>query len=120
MDKFITSVKRKCRERIINRERQWPPCQSNKLVRLTLVEGVNEEGYYHASGIRGKSDKNVKRKPLSYGDLFKVESGERPVKKILVEGDAGIGKTTLSIAISEDWVIEKLFQRFELLLLLPL
>ena len=120
MDKFVTSVKRKYRERIINRERQWPPCQSNKLVRLTLVEGVNEEGYYHASGIRGKSDKNVKRKPLSYGDLFKVESGERPVKKILVEGDAGIGKTTLSIAVSEDWVTEKLFQQFELLLLIPL
>ena len=119
MDKFVTSVKRKYRERIINRERQWPPCQSNKLVRLTLVKEVNEEGY-HASSIRGKSDKNVKRKPLSYGDLFMVESGEKPVKKILVEGDAGIGKTTLSIAVSEDWVIEKLFQQFELLLLLPL
>ena len=35
--------------------------------------------------------------PLAYGDLFKVESGKRPVGKVLVEGDAGIGKTTLCI-----------------------
>ena len=49
-----------------------------------------------------------------------MENGESPVNKILVEGDAGIGKTTLSIAVSEDWVNEMLFQQFELLLLLPL
>ena len=40
------------------------------------------------------------------------DSGERPVRKILVEGDAGIGKSTLSIAVSDDWVNEKLFQQF--------
>ena len=108
MDKFITSIKGKYWERIIHHEKQWPPCQSNKLVRLELVEGVKEDGYF-ASSIRGKSDKNVKRKPLSYSDLFKVESGKRSVKKILVEGDAGIGKTTLSIAISEGWANGKLF-----------
>ena len=49
-----------------------------------------------------------------------MERCRRPVNKILVEGDADIGKTTLSIAISEDWVIKKLFQQFELLLLIPL
>ena len=37
-----------------------------------------------------------------------------------MEGDAGIGKTTLCTLISEDWANEKLFQQFELLLLLPL
>ena len=55
---------------------------------------------------------------LDYGDLFKVEC--KSMKKILVEGDAGIGKTTLSTSVSEDWAIGKLFQQFELLLLLPL
>jgi hypothetical protein len=37
-----------------------------------------------------------------------------------VEGDAGIGKTTLCTAIAEDWASMKLFQQFKLLLLLPL
>ena len=122
MDKFeryITSIKRKYRERLINRENQWPPCKSNKLVRLELVEGVKGEGYY-ARHMRGQESEEIKRTPIEYVDLFKVESGKAPIRKILVEGDAGIGKTTLSIAVCEDWANERLFQQFKLLLLLPL
>ena len=122
MDKFeryITSIKRKYRERLINRENQWPPCKSNKLVRLELVEGVKGEVYY-ARHMRGQERKDIKRTPLKYDDLFKVVSGKKPVRKVLVEGDAGIGKTTLSIAICEDWANDMLFQQFKMLLLLPL
>ena len=49
-----------------------------------------------------------------------MESGKRQVRKVLVEGDAGIGKTTLCVAVSEDWANGKLFQHFGLVLLLPL
>ena len=49
-----------------------------------------------------------------------MEEPVRKIRKILVEGDAGIGKTTLSISISEDWANGKLFQQFQLVLLLPL
>ena len=34
--------------------------------------------------------------------------------------DAGVGKTTLCTCASEDWAEGKIFQQFELLLLLPL
>ena len=126
MNTFAASIKRKYQERLINREKQWPPCHSNKLVRLELVEREKGEGY-SVNEQRGRDDigrdtkdKDVKRAPLAYGDIFKVESGKRPVRKILVEGDAGIGKTTLSISVSEDWANGKLFQQFELVLLLPL
>ena len=121
MDTFITSIKEKYRERLINREEQWPPCHSDKLVRLELVERKKGEGY-SANIQRGRSreDKDVKRTPLPYSDLFKVESGKKPVRKVLVEGDAGIGKTTLCISVSEDWANGKLFQPFELVLHLPL
>ena len=112
-------MKRKYQERRINREKQWPPCHSDKLVRLELVEREKGEGY-SANTQRGREDKGIKRTPLAYGDLFKVESGKRRVRKVLVEGDAGIGKTTLCIAVSEDWANGKLFQQFELILLLPL
>ena len=125
MDTFTTSIKRKYQERLVSREKQWPPCHSNKLVRLELVERERGEGYSanEQRGMkdeRGRKDKDVKRTPLSYGDLLKVESGRKPVRKVLVEGDAGIGKTTLSISVSEDWANGKLFQQFELVLLLPL
>ena len=117
--RFISSMKGKYQERRINREKQWPPCHSDKLVRLELVEREKGEGY-SVNTQRGREDEGIKRTPLAYGDLFKVESGKRRVRKILVEGDAGIGKTTLCIAVSEDWANGKLFQQFELVLLLPL
>ena len=114
MDKFPLSMKRKYKGRLINRENQWLTLHSNKLVRLQLVKG---EG---CSAQRGREDKTDKRTPLSYGDLFKGESGKERVRKILVEGDAGIGKTTLTISLSEDWARGELFQEFELVLLLSL
>ena len=119
MDAFVSKMKKKYIDRLINREKQWPPCHSNKFVRLQLVEREKGEGYC-ANIQRGRENKTVKRTPLAYDDLFKVERGKKPVRKVLVEGDAGIGKTTLSISLSEDWAHEKLFQEFELLLLLPL
>ena len=121
--RFGTSIKKKYQERRINCEKQWPPCHSNKLVRLELVEREKGEGY-SANAQRGREDEGAKRTPLAYGDLFKVESGTeeplRKVRKVLVEGDAGIGKTTLCISVSEDWANGKLFQQFELVLHLPL
>ena len=82
----------------INREKQWPPCHSNKLVKLQLVEREKGEGY-SANIQRGREDKIVKRTPLAYCDLFKVKRGKETIRKVLVEGGAGIGKITLSIAI---------------------
>ena len=141
VEKFVVRIKSKYIERRLNRERQWPPCKSEKLVRLELVEGGQRQGYsagqtrggdneasangkrgqgYSASQTRGKGDKVVKRSPLAYSDILKAKDGRRRVRKVLVEGDAGIGKTTLCTALSEDWANEKLFQEFEILLLLHL
>lgn len=115
MDKFVTSIKKKYRHRIVNRENQWPPCQTAKLVNLVLVE--KELGEVHQ---RSKETTSVKQTPICYNDLLQVEVGRRPVRKILIEGDAGVGKTTFCTAASEDWANGKLFQQFQLLLLLPL
>ena len=116
MDRFVVSIKEKYRERLINYEKQWPPCKTEKLVHLELVESQTVKG---CENQRGRKEE-IKRTPIAYGSLFRVESGRKPVRKILVEGDAGIGKTTLCTALSEDWADNKLFQQFELLLLLPL
>ena len=119
MDKFIPNIKKKYQEKLINREKQWPPCHLDKLVRLELVE--RRKGEVHSANLRrGQKDDSVKRTPLAYYDLFKVQGRMKPVRKVLVEGDAGIGKTCLCTSIAEDWADGKLFQQFELLLLLPL
>ena len=80
MDKFVGHIKKKYKERLANREKQWPPCHSDKLVRLELVERGKGEGY-SANTRRGRAEsKGDERTPLAYGDLFKVESGKRPVR----------------------------------------
>ena len=117
VEKFVARIKQKYSERRLNREKQWPPCKSEKLVRLELVEGEQRQGY-SAGQTRGRDDRAVKQSPLAYSDIFK--DGTKTVRKVLVEGDAGIGKTTLCTAVSEDWANDKLFQEFDILLLLPL
>ena len=119
VEKFVERIKQKYIERRLNREKQWPPCKSEKLARLELVEGGQREGY-SAGQTRGRDNETVKRSPLAYSDILKAKDGRRAVRKVLVDGDAGIGKTTLCTALSEDWVNGKLFQEFEILLLLHL
>lgn len=120
---LLASKKNTRRGLLSYHEKQWPPCHSSKLVRLELVErgradnNIAKEQIHRRRGVQNRKDK---RTPLAYGDFFKVESGKRPVRKVLVEGDADIGKTTLSISVSEDWANGKLFQQFELVLFLPL
>ena len=117
MDKFPLSMTKKYKRRLINQEKQWPPRHSSELVRLELVEREEGEGF---SAQREREDKTVKRTPLLYSDLFKGGRTKEEIIKVLVEGDAGIGKTTLCISLSEDWAREVLFQGFELLLFLSL
>ena len=62
----------------------------------------------------------VELSPYSYGDLFITQDAANTITKIVIEGEAGIGKTTLCTTITRDWATGKLFQQFELLLMLPL
>ena len=124
MERFVSSIKRKYKEKLVNRDKQWPPCHVNKLIRLKIVENNKSRGYFSwpwgRRGYRRLLDENLKKATISYDDLFKAENMVKPVRKVLVEGDAGIGKTTLCISVSEDWANGKLFQQFKLVLLLPL
>jgi Ran GTPase-activating protein (RanGAP) involved in mRNA processing and transport len=126
MDKFVTSIKKKYRDRLTYKEDRWPPCHSSKLIRLELVEKKEKVDPNEDQPLLLEEREDIikdvvtKRTPLAYHDVFKVGAGKKSVRKVLVEGGAGIGKTTLCIAISEDWANGKLFEQFRLLLLLPL
>ena len=114
--KFLTSIKKKYKGRRLIHGEQLLSCKSEKLVRLELVERERLQ----PSEQRGSGDNRVIRTPLAYADLFKVESGKKEVKTILIDGDAGIGKSTFCTSISEKWANGEIFQEFELVLLLPL
>ena len=122
MDQFVPCIKKKYKGKLINCEEQWPPSHSNKLVKFRLVEREGGEGgedvFYHSRWRHTFYD-NVRRSPIAYADLFKGTSDGR-VRKVFVEGDVGMGKTTLGYSICEDWSCDKLFQEYELILFLPL
>ena len=141
MEKFSSSIKKKYHERLINQQEQWPFRHGEKLIRLELVKRKRGECYidereeHHSQAAQRQSTKyyrnlqhsqrkeDIERIPMSYSDLFKPDTGpgvRKRIRRVLVEGDAGIGKTTLCTSISEDWANEKLFQEFSLLLLIPL
>ena len=120
MDKFVRSIKTKYRERRLQRETQWPPVSVEKLVNLQLVEAEKKEGFRAGLPQHGDRDDKVKRTPVLHGDLFKVEEGKKPVRKLIVEGNAGIGKTTLCTMLTEEWANGKILEQFDCVLLLPL
>jgi hypothetical protein len=57
VNKFVARIKSRYIERRLNCERQWPPCKSEKLVRLELMEGeqINIRQGYSAGPTRGGS-----------------------------------------------------------------
>ncbi|XP_064400738.1 NACHT, LRR and PYD domains-containing protein 3-like isoform X2 [Halichondria panicea] len=115
MDKFVASIRRKYRERSLNREEQWPPVSGERLINLQLVEAEKKEGFR-----AGLPQHGVPKTPILHGDLFRVEEGRKPVKKLIVEGNAGIGKTTLCTMLAEGWAEGKILTKFDCVLLLPL
>ena len=120
MEKFVASIRKKYRERLLNCEEQWPPVSVEKLVSLQLIETEKKEGFRAGLPQHGANDDKVKCTPILHGDLFKVEEGKKPVRKLIVEGNAGIGKTTLCTMLTEEWANGKIFTKFDCVLLLPL
>ena len=109
MDRFLNSIKNKYSHRPSNHgQKQHPPRYSSEPVELELVVKERDPTSNHP---------DIKRVP--YSDIFKMEK-EQVVRKVVIEGGAGVGKTTFCSAISKDWANEELFQEFKMLLLLPL
>ena len=119
MEKFITSIKKKYREQLLVHERQWPLCHSSKIINLLLVRRKAGESYY-GNQQRGKAVEETKQSLLDYSKLFEAEGENKPVRKVLVEGDAGIGKTSFCLSVIKDWANGKIFCEFKLVLFLPL
>ena len=120
MDTFVASIKKKYKERRLQNEKQWPPVRGDKLIKLQLVEADKTEGFRAGLPQHGDPEDKVKRTPILYGDLFKVEEGKKPVRKLIVEGNAGIGKTTLCTMLTEEWANGEILTQFDCVLLLPL
>ncbi len=120
LSEFVEGIKEVYRERQLNTEEQWPPVSGERLINLQLVEAEKKEGFRAGLPQHGAPGDEVKRAPILHGNLFKVEEGKKPVRKLIVEGNAGIGKTTLCTMLAEGWAEGKILTQFNCVLLLPL
>ena len=87
------------------------PCHLRNVAPLELCGELRRDG-------KDLVDKQVH---LTYGNLFmRLHKAKTLGRKVLVEGEAGVGKTILCTLIAEDWASGKLYQEFIIVLLLPL
>ena len=93
------------------------PCQLENIASLELAEVLGSFSDGKINEIATAS----KRVRLPYRSLFKgAHSRQKGGDKILIMGEAGVGKTILCAMIAEDWAKGKLFQEFLMVLLLSL
>ena len=120
LQEFVEGLREAYRERQLSCEEQWPPVRGDRLIKLQLVEADKTEWFRAGLPQHGAPDDKIKRTPILHGDLFKVEEGKKPVRKLIVEGNAGIGKTTLCTMLTEEWANGEILTQFDCVLLLPL
>ena len=107
------------KERLVISEKKWPPVRGHQLINLQLVEIEKHEGFQGQEKDK-KSKKKIKSIRISPNDIFSAKKGKLPIRKVLVEGSAGVGKTTLCTILTEGWAKGNLLAQFDLVLFLPL
>ena len=115
---FVLGLRELYKEKRSNNVNEWPPVSGEKLIELQLVQAEKKEGF--RAGLPQHGVAREERTPIIYGELFYIEEGKKPVKKLIVEGNAGIGKTTLCTMLAEGWAEGKILTQFDCVLLLPL
>ena len=104
------------------KQRSW---HLKNVAELELVEekGNIQSLFEEQLGSGGASASAYNQVGLNYTQLFRQKPQNVAAKhntKLLVLGEAGVGKTMLCASIAEDWANGKLFQQFLMVLLLPL
>ena len=116
-DHILSQIRKKYRN-IRNAYKKQCPCQLRNIATLELFESQQYLSN-QSTDERGITGKSIR---LSYSSLFKGDQDrkEGSSTRILILGEAGIGKTILCASIAEDWANGKLFQEFLMVFLLPL
>ena len=104
---------------------QWPPLPVTKVFKLAMIRkekiqrGRIEDDFIRLT-ITGKVDKNIlhKKTPVNLENIF--SDCDRKRKLVLVEGAPGSGKSTLTLHICQEWAEGKLFQEYDIVVLVRL
>ena len=103
---------------------QWPPVPTNKVFKLAMIQKeeiqrgkINDE--FFRLSITGKIDDILLQKsPVNLINIFSEIRNRRNF--VLIEGAPGSGKSTLALHICQEWAKGKLFQEFDIAILVRL
>ncbi|XP_072171861.1 uncharacterized protein [Diadema setosum] len=83
---------------------------------LNFMELVELDDIYTNLSIIDRS--SMRKTPIAYGDLF--HSDGNLLQRLLIQGEGGVGKTTLCAKIAWDWCQGRILQDLDMVLLIPL
>ena len=119
MEKILTEIRSKYLN-ISKRQLNQYPFHMKKMATLELVSTEHTKSTEHSKDTDKRDEVCVSHQVrVNYCDLLKRQNESEKVV-ILIEGEAGTGKTILCTLIIDDWASGRHFEEFFIALLLPL
>ncbi|XP_072182216.1 uncharacterized protein [Diadema setosum] len=85
---------------------------------LNFMERVNLDDIYTNLSLIDQSD--MSKTPITYEDLLGIGDCGNLSKRILIQGEGGVGKTTLCAKIAWDWYQGRILNDMDMVIVIPL
>ncbi|XP_072172350.1 uncharacterized protein [Diadema setosum] len=87
---------------------------------LNFKERVKLDDIYTNLSIIDRTIEGNTKTPITYGDLTTNDEHGHLSKRLLIQGEGGVGKTTLCAKIAWDWCQGRIFEDLDMVILIPL
>ncbi|XP_072172352.1 uncharacterized protein [Diadema setosum] len=87
---------------------------------LNFMERVELDEIYTNLSIIDRTSKDITKTPITYCDLLTNDENGHISKRLLIQGEGGVGKTTLCAKIAWDWCQGRILQDLDMVILIPL
>ncbi|XP_072182155.1 uncharacterized protein [Diadema setosum] len=85
---------------------------------LNFIERVNLDEIYTNLSLIDRS--NLRKTPITYEDLLTNDDIGNLSKRLLIQGEGGVGKTTLCAKIAWDWCQGRILDDLDMVIVIPL
>ena len=124
LSKYRDYLKTRYKPQRFTSSTQWPPLPVTNVFKLAMIRkeeiqrGRIDDDFIRLT-ITGKVDDILQKKtPVNLENIFSNCDAE--IKLVLVEGAPGSGKSTLCLHICQEWAEGKLFQEYDIVVLVRL